>query len=738
MTVSSTTSKASYTGNGLTTSFAVPFYFLAAADLQVILRSGTTETVQALTTNYTVSGAGNEAGGTVTMLVAPASGTTLTIRRSIAATQGTDLLPNDRLPAEDLEDGLDKLTMIAQQLGEESDRSIKFPASDAAVSAQVPAASARASKFLSFDANGLPVATVGVDATLDIFTQAGTGAVARSVNDKLREIVSVDDFIPAGIDTATADCTQYIKNATARINALGGGTLSFGAGKTYLVLATGGVSGGNVVYLQNAVGVLIEGNGARILTGNVTIIQRFFDFDASSNIVIRNLRMESGYASLDFSAGIDWIVTRSGTNQVVLENLDISYGRVGFSALGQLAGEGVDSNRVRDITALNLNFFGCYYPLNFRGAGDNFFARGISARNCGRAYFPQNCRNHDIVLTSEQGGPFSDVLLKVYGSTAFYSRLENIKIVYNSPGRFVTAAAQSADEAMVGMDFQLYDTNPGPCFMQNIDVTFNVEANNASLNRSLFIVRKYDSAGNADTTGSRGHELINMTLRGVGRSLQNLQSDAIRLFTRASENWSGEFVSNVSVSDFNLGNISSQTAIAMNGAALSGPFSIKRVSSPGALSLSNMTDKPFSFEESSFNGVLAKTTAPQMYTPVWTADTTDPAIGNGTLTGSYTTQGKLCTVQIFMSAGSTTTFGTGPWRFSLPLQASNDSINTIGAAFGLDSGTAFFTGVCYVAQNASLLRCVLGNSVGNEVTSAVPFTWATNDYLRLTITYPIK
>jgi hypothetical protein len=204
MTVSSTTSKAIYSGNGLTTSFAVPFYFLAVADLQVILRSGTTETVQALTTNYTVSGAGNEAGGTVTMLVAPASGTTLTIRRSIAATQGTDLLPNDRLPAEDLEDGLDKLTMIAQQLGEESDRSIKFPASDAAVSAQLPAASARASKFLTFDANGVPTATVGVDATTDVFIQSGTGAVPRSVTAKLQGFVSVKDFGATG-DGVTND-----------------------------------------------------------------------------------------------------------------------------------------------------------------------------------------------------------------------------------------------------------------------------------------------------------------------------------------------------------------------------------------------------------------------------------------------------------------------------------------------------------------------------------------------------
>jgi hypothetical protein len=204
MTVSSTTSKVSYTGNGLTTAFAVPFYFLEAADLQVILRSGTTETVQALSSQYTVTGAGVETGGTVTMLVAPAAGTTLTIRRNIAATQETDLLPNDRLPAETLETALDKVTMLTQQLGEESARSLKYPASDAPMSAQVPAASARASKFLSFDSNGLPVATVGVDASLDIFTQSGTGAVPRSVNDKLRDMVSVKDFGAIGYATTTA------------------------------------------------------------------------------------------------------------------------------------------------------------------------------------------------------------------------------------------------------------------------------------------------------------------------------------------------------------------------------------------------------------------------------------------------------------------------------------------------------------------------------------------------------
>ena len=266
MTVSSTTSKVSYTGNGLTTAFAVPFYFLEAADLQVILRTGTTETVQALTTNYTVTGAGVSSGGTVTMLTAPAAAVTVTIRRNIEATQETDLLPNDRLPAESLETALDKVTMLTQQLGEESARSIKFPASDAAMSSQVPAASARASKFLSFDASGIPQATVdssvlsqipdastrankflsfnasgaaittiGTDATLSVFVQSGTGATPRSVNSKLGDDVSPLDFGAVGDADESGTSGTNDAAAFALLEAAHQNKVVNLAGKIYLV-----------------------------------------------------------------------------------------------------------------------------------------------------------------------------------------------------------------------------------------------------------------------------------------------------------------------------------------------------------------------------------------------------------------------------------------------------------------------------------------------------------------------
>lgn len=128
MTISSTTSRISYAGNGVTTIFSFPYYFLAEADLIVVSRDDTTgvETAKVLTTDYTVSGEGEQAGGSVTMLIAPATGTTLVIYRDPAATQGLDLVANDALPVENVEEALDKLTMLVQRLIDVVSRSVSL------------------------------------------------------------------------------------------------------------------------------------------------------------------------------------------------------------------------------------------------------------------------------------------------------------------------------------------------------------------------------------------------------------------------------------------------------------------------------------------------------------------------------------------------------------------------------------------------------------------------------------
>ena len=132
MTVSGATARVSYAGDGSTAVFAVPFYFLDADDLTVILRDAAgSETTWVRNTHYTVSGAGNPAGGSVTVDTdptdfTPATGTTLVILRSVPLTQETDYTEGDPLPAATLERDFDKARMVDQQLGEALGRALTF------------------------------------------------------------------------------------------------------------------------------------------------------------------------------------------------------------------------------------------------------------------------------------------------------------------------------------------------------------------------------------------------------------------------------------------------------------------------------------------------------------------------------------------------------------------------------------------------------------------------------------
>jgi hypothetical protein len=156
MTVSSSTSRVQFNGNGSTTVFAYSFKIFDQDDLTVIVRSATgTETVKTITTHYTVSGVGNAGGGNVTMLTAPASGETLTILREQDLVQELDLVENDPFPAQSLEDALDKLTFIVQQHDEELGRSIKASRTNTIGSTEFTVSAAdRASKVFAFNSAG--------------------------------------------------------------------------------------------------------------------------------------------------------------------------------------------------------------------------------------------------------------------------------------------------------------------------------------------------------------------------------------------------------------------------------------------------------------------------------------------------------------------------------------------------------------------------------------------------------
>ena len=79
-----------HAGNGVST-HRLRLHVLQAADLVVTVAGPVGHhDRQALTTDYTVSGLSNQTGGAVTFLVPPASGTVVTLYRSVALSRQVD------------------------------------------------------------------------------------------------------------------------------------------------------------------------------------------------------------------------------------------------------------------------------------------------------------------------------------------------------------------------------------------------------------------------------------------------------------------------------------------------------------------------------------------------------------------------------------------------------------------------------------------------------------------------
>lgn len=126
------------------------------------------------------------------------------------------------------------------------------------------------------------------------------------------------------------------------------------------------------------------------------------------------------------------------------------------------------------------------------------------------------------------------------------------------------------------------------------------------------------------------------------------------------------------------------------------------------------------------------------YTPTWISTGTQPALGNGTLLGEFVEIGQWLVVAVRLLIGSTTTFGTGTYKFGVPRAVVNELPNWYGSATFYDSSVPVFNlGVPFmvIGEQDKVSFAVHGAAAG--VTPTVPFTWAVNDILQFTIGYPV-
>jgi hypothetical protein len=119
-----------------------------------------------------------------------------------------------------------------------------------------------------------------------------------------------------------------------------------------------------------------------------------------------------------------------------------------------------------------------------------------------------------------------------------------------------------------------------------------------------------------------------------------------------------------------------------------------------------------------------------VYTPSWTASITNPVIGNGTIAARYKAIGKTVFVSVKINMGTTTTYGAGQWRISLPVDAFSASSAILPTVF-LDNGLNWFQGTSYTEYGGGTSYVVpvwnRGLTGSAPADSETPFTWGSTD-----------
>lgn len=260
MTVSNQNTRMDFTGNGAVDTYSYTYKIFAASHLKVTQRdTDDVETLLVLDTDYTVTGAGDTDGGSITLTAGNLpSDYILTIRRVVPVTQETDFRNQGDFFPDIHEDQFDITTMIEQQSGEETGRTITLPETVSGVDTELPIPAALkwfrynsgATAFELVDAADFStlMTTVGVDLTLSAGNLSITnpnrlvtagGAVDAITATSSPAAASLTNGLAVMLEAAGANVTT---TPTFNLDGLGAKTIVKGSGAA---LAVGDIPGAN-------------------------------------------------------------------------------------------------------------------------------------------------------------------------------------------------------------------------------------------------------------------------------------------------------------------------------------------------------------------------------------------------------------------------------------------------------------------------------------------------------------
>ena len=203
--IQSTTPRIRYTADGALTGFDYPFAIFKAEDLQVYFN----ETLQ--TGGYTVSGAGETDGGTVTFASAPSSGTIITFTRKLNIERLSDFQEGGALRANVLNSELDYQVACLQEVADNLNRSMVLPpyAVGTDINLTLPTPAAGKAIVWNSDGTNLENSTVAVNELES--TIAGYKTAAESAKD---DAVTAKNTAVSKAGEATSKASEAASSAS--------------------------------------------------------------------------------------------------------------------------------------------------------------------------------------------------------------------------------------------------------------------------------------------------------------------------------------------------------------------------------------------------------------------------------------------------------------------------------------------------------------------------------------------
>ena len=711
MTIAAQTNRISITGNGVTTHIACNFPFTAQTDLVVIetvIATGV-QTVKTLTTDYTVTGTVDALGhypngGTVIMTTAPVSTVTITIYREVPTTQAVDPVQNDRLPVDSaIEAPLDKLTMIAIRLKEQIARSLHQPDGDSANVSTIPAKVVRASRYFGFDGDGNPTMMPTPTALLTPVAQipestiaglplAGAAGTLYKVTDGVRGLWMDTGTQWRPLNGGVANVKDFGAVGDGVTNDLAAITAAYAA--TPLVLFPEGTYNlGTITGATPTSLITIDGNAGHaamytlgrvkfICTTTVDEIHFLFKLTNATSVEIDHVEFEdAGFDITTTWRGAAGFFLYANDSSGPLRNITIGSIRATNMVNPIFVGGGVPAttNRVQRIHIGLLDCTDCYYGWNAQNNGDFVVIDLIRTDNVYRSCFVYGCTGLTATVHSENSRQSTgDIDITAYSTG------------YDTSGLDLTFVSRGADSTTYPINF----VTIGNTRVTTISgVTIRVDIDDTACTQ----IAKWSDhtvSGGAENTGATNNVITGITLTGHINS-----SGSPTLFAIGSQpatigklNLQQDFLTGATASDFR---------------------------------------QYFDLEED-FGS----------YTPAWYGSVSNPAIGNGTILGRYHRRGRLVTLWLRVLMGSTTTYGSGLWSFSLPnirpTVVEGGAPNALGMCQISDTGTADSVGFSSISFDSPDYLVTAASLTGAICTATVPHTWADTDQLTLSISYQLE